>query len=175
MTGGAPAYPIDIDGDTYEPVPESWLRAKPTYDESGSVDAVRLYATSAAVTRTGRAVRVRYAHPKHDGVLTLYAPAVAGEGRLVPAGLAEWTGWPRSITPGPDEEPDGVIRQPEREHFLALWRDRIRDLEGNARIAIADGGFLQRGSTAVRTGPATPPQCRLSCPDGQCSRRPHRR
>jgi hypothetical protein len=168
-------YALNIDGDTYHPIPETWLTASAAYDPDAPGDAVRLYATSAAVVTDGRALRVRYVHPRENGVLTTYLPAACGDDGLVPAALADATGWPRSWTPGPDQEPHGIVRQPERDHFLDLWRDRLADLEADARVAIADGGVVQGGSPVVKTSPATPPRCRLSCPDGQSSLHPPRR
>jgi len=85
-------YQLDIDGHEYQPIPDSWISASPAFDEDGDPEAVRLYATSVAITTGRRALRVRYVHPRHDGVLTLYTGASEGDGGIIPTGLASRSG-----------------------------------------------------------------------------------
>jgi len=118
-------WPITVDGEEFEPIPESWLDAPAAYDgdDDAPEDAVRLYAVSARAA--GRGLEIRYLHPR-GGVKTLETSAhLKSDGESVfPSGLASGGGWKRSVVPTTDQEPDGQARGPELEHLETLWADR---------------------------------------------------
>jgi len=130
-------YELDIDGQTYRPIPVSWLAIG---SDAGDGDP-RLYAVSAA--REGDWLRIRYAHARKPGVLEGYAPAVPNptdEG-VVPAGYRDGS-WARSIAPVGDARPTTLVHSEEAEHLRRLW-GQITDAvptDQEIRQTIADGG-----------------------------------
>jgi len=132
-------YPLEIDGDEFQPIPESWLEHPDAYDAEAPDNALRMFAVSAAEGTTGRGMLIRYANPR-IGVLRLYSLAATVDGGLVPAGLVEGGRWRRSVVPFEGEEPQDEIRDAEREHFDELWGDRVEDEQ---RVAVADGGLRE--------------------------------
>lgn len=137
-------YRLEIDGDEYRPVPESWLEhpSAVDHDEGAPAEAVRLYATSVAVVADGTRLRVRYTHPRSPDVLTRSMAATEGQyasERVPRAFERDGLVWAKTYVPGRFDEPDGTIRRPERDHFIDLWRDRLIG-GGAGGITIADGG-----------------------------------
>jgi len=137
------SWPVEIDGLEFHPIPASWIDAG---DHCGDPDK-RLYAVSAALTRTEKFLRIRYAHPISGQVLLGQhgtADNPRGDG-VVPAGLARGTGWCAAKTPHPDVEPVEPLRASEWEHLEELWSDRLGldelqyDVD-RGRGVIADGG-----------------------------------
>ncbi|WP_436931653.1 hypothetical protein [Halosimplex halobium] len=129
------SWPLEIDGREYQPIPESWIEAGV---DDGFGDP-RLYAVSAAVESRQMLV-VRYAHPSNPGVLWASMQGTDGSsGGTIPASLPRRS-WPRSIVPGRNTEPTGVIRDIEREHLEELWADRLQEDDEADQQLIADGG-----------------------------------
>lgn len=125
------SWPLEIDGWAVHPIPESWLDhpSADDHDADAPPQAVRLFATSVGIAPNGRALRVRYLHPRGDGVLVLFTSACPGEGEgtRAPCALVDAAGvyWPRSYVPQASKEPDDVCRAEERDHFETLWADRL--------------------------------------------------
>lgn len=142
-------YAVEVAGDTFRPVPESWL------DHPHSVDrrpesSVRLYAVSVA-QRSPRCLVVRYAQPRTNNVLQYTCGAATGpDGGPVPSNLLE-TGrsWARSLPPA--DEPQGVLRVQEIGHFRDLWSDRVAAIRSDADL-IADGGYPAHADVVGQTG-----------------------
>lgn len=141
-------WPLSIDREEYHPVPESWVEAASAYDEDpdAPAEAIRLYATSAAIIG-GRFVSVRYSAPRFTKVLEYREECIErsdGEG-YVPRSLFKG-GWSRSRTAKRDDQPSGVRRKPELEHLLELWGDRLEvpTTDVNGHELIADGGRAVR-------------------------------
>jgi hypothetical protein len=132
------SWPIEIDGREYEPIPESWIDHG-TDDGHGSP---RLYAVSAAVY--GREMlSVRYLHPSEPAVLEAEMRAeenAHGDGH-VPAMLAKYQQWPRSVTPD-GQDPTDISRQAEVEHLRTIWGQRVEQIptEDDHEQLMADGG-----------------------------------
>lgn len=119
-------WPVTVDDHDYEPVPESWIEHGTDHDHGSP----RLYAVSVA-----HAVRdmicVRYA--ARDGAVyrvTMQADENPTADGTVPASLANYGTWPRSIVPASNVEPVGALRGPERAHFRELWADRAQGESG---------------------------------------------
>lgn len=143
-------YALEIEGDEFQPIPESWL------DHPMAVDAgagePRLYAVSAAL-RTPRVLVVRYAQPRTNNVAQYSLGAMQGPNGdgYVPSNLREaGKTWGRSIVPGPRVEPRDVLRTTEIEHFRDLWAGRVDDVRTDGEL-IADGGYVA-GLEAEQTG-----------------------
>jgi hypothetical protein len=142
-------WPLDIGGRQFRPIPESWIHHPHAvdHDEAAPESAVRLYAVSAAISETGRALFVRYLHPDGTGVLELETgacPAPNGEDR-VPCGLMPPVSnpWPRSYVPNRHQEPDDRHRVAERDHLLELWGEHLGIDDGQDQV-VADGGRAVR-------------------------------
>lgn len=143
-------WSIEIDGDEYHPIPESWIDARTAHDhdEDAPPEAVRLYAVSAALLGT-RSFRVRYLHPKGTKVLVLETPAEErsdGDG-YYPHGLKTGSGWPRTYVPGQYRDPDDVARLEETRHLRTLWGSRVDDVPTDEQLerALTDGGRPEGG------------------------------
>jgi len=117
------SWPVEVDDWEYQAIPESWI-------EAGIDDGrgrPRLYAVSAAVLNRGM-LAVRYAHPVNPGVVYATMTSTDGpSGGTIPASLPR-DSWPRSIVPGRNIEPTGVIRDVERDHLEELWADRVDEV-----------------------------------------------
>lgn len=141
----APDWSFEHEGETFKPVPESWISA-PTavdHDEDAPRSAVRLYAVSAALIGS-RCFRVRYIHPKGTKVKQLETPATQrpdGEG-YYPNGLETGSGWERSYVPSASQTPDDLGRLPELAHLRTLWGSRVSEVptDDETKRKIADGG-----------------------------------
>jgi len=138
------ASSVEIDGQTYQPVPDSWLEHGRD-DRDG--DGPALLAVSTAPWR--QSLRVRYAHPSARAVGQLIEPAVDGADGLIPRRLAAGS-WPRSI-PAARLEPVGEIRLAEIDWLRDLWIESDRAPESveivheHRQRARADGGTTNRG------------------------------
>lgn len=138
-------WPLEIEGHEFRPIPESWLDHPDATDDDGH--GPRCLAVSVAI-KGSRFAKVRYVHPVSGNVVRTKCPTAPnpdGVG-LVPAGLAEGTGWPRSWVPQPGTAV-GVVRAAERDALSDLWRERSKrygfDYERRALDANppdADGG-----------------------------------
>lgn len=138
-------WPVEIDGRSFQPIPESWITAGRDLGTPGK----RLYAVSAALTTNEKFLYLRYGHPASGEVLLAKTGAAqnsAGDGHI-PGGLARGTGWPRSKTPHPEVEPAEPLRDPEWDHFRTLWGDRLDVLQTGERDnepeLVTDGGVAR--------------------------------
>lgn len=129
-------YPVEIEGDLWSPVPESWI-------ENGSdqdTGTPRIYAVSVAPGPRNM-IKLRYASP--DGraveVTTNGAENPTNEG-TVPASLAKYHDWPRSLVPSRTVEPTDVLRTPETAHFREMWSDRLQERAVDDQRVATDGG-----------------------------------
>ena len=133
-------YPVTIESDEYQPVPASWVSHPRAYDRDLRAGPALLAVS--ATTRGSRTLRVRYAHPTTHDVLVCQTAAVPhGEG-VVPAALANGSGWPRSLRPGPSDPAD-TLRGCEIDHLEAIWSDiseRVGRTFEPAQRAVAGGG-----------------------------------
>lgn len=132
-------WPVEIDGDEFHPIPESWIE----HGRDNGEGRPRLYAVSAAVIMDGRALRIRYAHPRSVNVLQYTVGAVEnGDGSgYIPAQLPKvGENWARSIVPY-GEDPQDVLRSPESDHMRSLWGPRVDDVptDEETQRTIADG------------------------------------
>lgn len=132
-------WPVEHDGDEYQPVPRSWLDHPDAYHRQHRTGP-RLLAVSVAL-RNHRTLRVRYVHPRSDEVLVCQTAAVERNNGHCPEALVNGTGWPHSLHPGPSE-PTDVRRECETEHLQDLWGDRLDQAshEDGSKELIADGG-----------------------------------
>jgi hypothetical protein len=133
------SWPVEIDSDEYQPIPESWI-------EAGVDDGVghpRLYAVSAAV-KSRQMLVVRYAHPSNPGVIWASMQGTDGSsGGTIPASLPR-RNWPRSLVPGRNE-PTSIIRDAEREHLEVLWAERVDEV---GEVQSPNTEATNRGETA---------------------------
>ena len=136
------SWPLDIDGQTFNPIPSSWIAHHDAEDRRAG--SPRIYAVSASTDYGGKRLRIRYAHPTEPYVLVYTTGAYEiDSGGVVPAGLVErGSHWPRSIVPRTD--PTDVVRVHEREHMIEIWGERVDQIPTPAgadnRQIIADGG-----------------------------------
>ncbi|ELZ23473.1 hypothetical protein C475_14408 [Halosimplex carlsbadense 2-9-1] len=136
-------WPVEIDGDEFHPIPESWIE----YGSDQDRGSPRIYAVSVA-SGPRNMILLRYASP--DGravkVSTNGADNPSGDG-IVPASLAKYENWPRSMVPNRGVEPTGLLRKAESEHFRELWADRIEhdSAEADPQL-VADGGGGERSN-----------------------------
>jgi hypothetical protein len=144
-------WPVDIDGDDYHKVPQSWIGHEHAvdHDKHAPPGAIRLYAVSVHVTESGRALRVRYLHPNRTGVLELETgacPSPDDADQRVPCALVPpvENPWPRSYVPDVTQDPDDVHRAEERDYFLELWGERLGIGAEDDQQIIADGGRAVR-------------------------------
>ncbi|NLV10660.1 hypothetical protein GOC74_12065 [Halomicrobium mukohataei] len=136
------SWPIEIDGQTFDPIPASWISHPDAADRRAG--SPRIYAVSATTDYNGKRLQIRYAHPTEPYVLVYTTGAYAiDNGGVVPAGLVErGSHWPRSIVPRTD--PTDIVREPEREHMIEVWGDRVDAIPSPDTTAdrqlVADGG-----------------------------------
>jgi len=114
-------WPIEIDGDEYHPVPESWIE----HGDDHNSGHPRVFAVS-----VGWAVRdlidVRYIHPRQQRVYIASMSTTEQDDGVVPSPLASpRSTWPRSLVPQAHIESSDVARSPEIAHLRELWSDRI--------------------------------------------------
>ncbi|WP_436924938.1 hypothetical protein [Halosimplex amylolyticum] len=134
-------WPVVVDGDKYRPIPESWIE----HGSDQGNGSPRVYAVS--VARSVREmISIRYA--TRDGrvfrVTTTGAENPTGGG-IVPASLAKYTDWPRSLVPRQYVDSVDVLRGAESVHMRVLWSDRLEgrdDQESDRRVA-TDGGSIE--------------------------------
>jgi hypothetical protein len=133
------SWPVEYDGDEYQPIPRSWLAHPNAYHRQNRAGP-RLFAVSAAVLNS-RTIRVRYIHPTDSGVLVCQTAGDHHENGIAPEALLNGTGWPHSLHPGPSDSVD-TTRESEVEHFRELWGDRLDELDqdGESKRVVADGG-----------------------------------
>lgn len=146
----ADEWPVDLDGDEFYPIPESWIEHGSDQDRGSP----RIYAVSVA-SGPRNMILVRYASPDGRAVkVSMTGAENPSGGGVVPASLAKYEDWPRSMVPGRNVEPTGLLRKLENEHFRDLWSDRLQeeddDVEAERKL-VADGGETapsNRGETA---------------------------
>jgi len=143
-------YTVEIDGDEFQPIPESWLDHPSAVDGREGEGPPRIYAVSAA-RLSSRCLKIRYAQPKTNNVLqftTGAAPGPEGDG-YVPAQLREpGETWQRSMVPV--SRPMDVLRVEEIAHFRELWADRVDAVPTDGELVrgvIPDGGRLFGGDS----------------------------
>lgn len=137
------AWPVEIDGRAYQPIPESWIE----HGVDVNSGEPRLYAVSVAHDADADLLRVRYAHPKTGNILEATTGACEGDDGIIPCAMASRTGnWPRSLVPTRDEEPVGMTRRPEPAYLRELWADRVAAIKADP--AVADGG-VRRATDAL--------------------------
>jgi len=135
-------WPVEIDGDEFYPIPESWIEHGSDQDHGSP----RIYAVSVA-SGVRNLIAIRYASP--DGrcveVTTSGAENPTGRG-IVPASLARHADWPRSLVPSKNVEPTDILRSVEPQHFRELWADRIEDDDEAERQIVAEGREADRSN-----------------------------
>jgi len=114
-------WPLAIDGFDFNPIPENWIEP----GEDTGHPSCRFYAVSAAVFSRDD-LRVRYLNPTICAVCTAVFMGQSnadGDG-IIPAMLANYHTWPRSLAPNKDC-PLEPSHPPEEAHFRRLWDGRL--------------------------------------------------
>lgn len=126
-------YPIEWDGDCYQPVPEWWIAHQGAV-EGPDREGPLLYATSYADVGE-RTLRVRYIHPTRPRCLAVDVPAAETELGIHPLDLTTANRWYSCIRPG-HRPVDDVARPAEWQHLRALWSVRADNVPAD-REALA--------------------------------------
>ena len=133
-------WPVHRDGLEYDPIPASWIEHGSDRDHGSP----RLYAVSVAHSARDM-ISIRYV--ARDGGVYVQtcasAPNPTGDG-VVPASLATYRDWPRSLVPPRGMEPVDHAHTLECEHVSEIWSDvddapEESDLASDRHLA-ADGG-----------------------------------
>lgn len=125
-------YQIRIDGNTWKPIPQAWVEHADAEDAgSGSP---RLYAVSAR-PRGYHQISIRYGELAELQAVEINVAARRRLSGPYPDGLADGSGWTRSLVPI-EVEPAEPLRLEEEQHL----RELLEGQGGEPRVAVADGG-----------------------------------
>jgi len=132
-------WSLEIDGREYAPIPSTWI------DHGSDRDHGEPRVVDVNVAHSVRdLIRIRYVTVDGDAYVVRMSsrPNPTNDG-CVPAPLARYKDWPRSIVPTADVDADDA-RDLELEHLIEIWSDVIDDDKEDGasdgwRI-VADGG-----------------------------------
>ncbi|AQL41670.1 hypothetical protein BV210_02595 [Halorientalis sp. IM1011] len=126
---------FEVDGRTYEPVPESWI----DHGVDRGSGHPRLLAVSVAHCEESKLLYVRYAHPTEETVYCATTGAhVTSDDKVFPSALvSKIAEWPRSRVPASHVGPNGHLHPIEKEHLRKCWKERIA---GGDSEAVESGG-----------------------------------
>jgi hypothetical protein len=133
-------YPIEWEGDLYQPVPEWWI-AHQDATTGEEKFGPRLYATSYAILPE-RTMTIRYIHPTIPRCIVVEVPYCETELGMHPLDLTTATRWSHSIYPG-RRPVDDVARPAEWRHLREIWADRVDEVPADREEIGSRYGGLQ--------------------------------